>query len=336
MKSALCSLVFWIALSFPSVISPQEVPGSAPFTTGMRTVTGSVALQGMPISNVRITIESLTRSFHRVLYADSSGNFVISNVPVGQYNITLEADGFRTVRETLDVPRGSGVVTAQFMMRPIQAAEQQTSKGAVVSVQTLQIPQGALRELAAGLREMERTRWKQARQHFEKALQKHPAFPQALHALALVDLREQHTEPALEWLRRAVDVDPGFAEGHLTLSRLLNSLGRSQEALGAAERCVELQPNGWEGHYELGLAALSLGQDGLALEASQHIERLAGSKRAEAALLRAGVLLKRGQLAEAKAALESFLESAPGHRHADLARRTLAEIERQLSFLPKP
>ncbi len=335
MKRLFCLLIFWAAAGSGFTLEAQQPSTGTPMGGGMRTVSGSVVVQGTLVGNVRVTIESLNRSFHRVVSADGSGSFVISGVPVGPYTITLEAEGYRTAREQLDVPPGSGLVVVQYMLVPAQPTPDPTTKGPLVSAASLQVPRDARNEFEAGLRDLERQRRKNARDHFEKALTKYAKFPQALHALALLDLEEQKSEHALEELRRALEVDGTYTEGHLALSQALNSLGRHTEALDAARRGMELRPDLWQFHYEAGVAALGLGKEDVALASSERILALAGPKIAETRLLRAGVLLRRERYAEARIELLAFLELAPQHRLASLAKQTLRDVEGKLSLAPK-
>ncbi len=331
--SQVLRLLFLLALvcSGPAILAQDPTPSTS-FGGGGRTINGTVILQAQVAANVRITIESANRSFHRTVYADGGGSFAISGVPVGGYWVTVETEGYHTLRERLEVPRGTGVVVVQYMPRPAPVADaaSRLSNEPAISVSTLKVPKEARSEFEAGLRDMERKRWGRARERFEKALQKHQAFPQAVLALAWLDLNEQQPERALERLHWAVEVDPAYAGGYLLLSRVLNLLGRHTEALQAAQQGTALRPELWELQYELGVAALSLGQDTLALEASERIEALGGPKVPESRLLRAGVLLKRQRYAEAKAQLLAFLEIAPNHRHAPLAKQTLYEVEKGL------
>ncbi len=296
-----------------------------------RTISGSVVLRGTSVAPVRVTVASSTRTFQRTIYTDGSGTFSLSNVPYGQYTVDLEAEGYLPLREYVDVPPGTGPVMVQFIMRPAPPERTASSKEPTVSVVTLQVPREALNEFTAGQREAQRQRWKEARAHFEKALQKHPEFPQALRALALLDLVEQQPETALERLRRAVEIDPSYAEACLTQSQVLNFLGRFAEALEAARKVTVLRPDVWPAQYELGVAALALGQDSVALEAGEKVEAVAGPNAPEAKLLRAGVWLKRSRYAEAKAELVAFLSLAPDHRLAPVARKTLQEVDQKLS-----
>ncbi len=108
------------------------------------------------------------------------------------------------------------------------------------------IPVEAKRMFDAGRRELQEGNRGQARAYFEEALSKHGYFPLALHELALLDLDEQQPERAILRLRRALEIDPSYAEGYVTYSRTLNLLGRHEEALEKARRALELKPNLWQ------------------------------------------------------------------------------------------
>lgn len=312
------------------IVLAQEFPSSRQLGGGTRTISGSVVLRGAMVSNVRVTIQSASRSFVRTVYADGSGSFGIGGVPVGNYTIELEAEGYLTHRESIDVPPGSGALVLQFMMRPALSARPPSSKEPLVSAASLQVPQDARREFAAGQRDVEHERWNEAKRHFEKALRKHPDFPQALRGLALIDVLEQQPERAVDRLRRAVQIDASFAEGYWSLSHVLNGVGRHAESLESAQKAVSLRPELWQAQYELGVAALALGRDDLAIEACYKIQSMAGPTVPEGMLLRAGVWLRERQYAKAKEELEAFLRLAPRHWLAPLAKETLEKVVNEI------
>jgi len=297
-------------------------------TGSTRPVNGQIVMQGTSRSVVRVTVETPSRSFSRTFFADGSGNFGFS-APIGQVTFILEAEGFQTVRERTEIPPGNGVHTLQFLMRPA-VAPMPGSKEALVSVASLNIPQAARDEYAAGQRAMERKKIQKARLHFEKALQKYPKFSQAMHALAMLDLQERQPDRALGWLKQSVDADATFADGYLALAHLLNLLGRHVEAMSASEQLVALRPDVAKGHYELGLAALALGQDARAMEACANIMKSPGGSLPEVRMLRAGVWLRQRKYAEVREELQAFLREAPNHWLVPHVKKTLEYVEEKL------
>lgn len=129
-----------------------ETPATAwQYGGSTRSIAGSVVLQGSSIVNVRVTIQSPSRSIHRILYADGSGTFSVAGVPVGEYEIVLEAEGFVTVRERLDIPPGTGPFAVQYVMPRAAAPASPQPRQSQVSVPVLQVPEEARAELVTFL-----------------------------------------------------------------------------------------------------------------------------------------------------------------------------------------
>ncbi len=318
----------WLCLA---VASSAQVDGGGSVT---RTVSGQVVLPGGAATNVVVTLEATNRSFHRIVMTDGGGNFVFTGVPAGQHYITIEAHGYMPVRELLDVPPGTGALVVQYLLRPL-ATERNISTDPSVSVTALRIPPKAREEFRKAIQQLRAGNSAVARKHLENALKIHPQFPQALFALATLELQAEKPTAALEHLQQAVQIDNRYGEGYLLLSRVLNHLGRYPEAIEAAEKTNALLPHAWQAQFERGIAALALGNLAVATAALEQIEREAGSDVPEAQLLRAGIYLKTERVLEAKAELQKFLRGSPNHNLAPLARKTLEQIETALASRPR-
>jgi tetratricopeptide (TPR) repeat protein len=332
MKTCLLKKIFilsfwWLCVAYATV---GQVAGGG----GTRTISGQVVVPGGAATNVVVTVEATNRSFHRVVMTDGGGNFVFSGVPVGQHYITIEAPGYITLREMLDVPPGTGVLVVQYLLRPIPAARNNSSEPNV-SVSTLQIPPKALAEFRKGIDELRSGNLKRAREYLQKALKLHREFPQALLALATIELLEEKTTPALELLQEAIRIDSNYGEGYLMLSRVLNSLGRYAEAIEAAAKSVPLLSNPSQAHFEQGVAAVALGDLAQGADSLAKLERTAGGDAPETRLLRAALYLKMGKLSEAKFELETFLAAFPDHSRAPLARHTLEQLKEAAASPPR-
>jgi tetratricopeptide (TPR) repeat protein len=324
-------------------LSAQETGGE---TTGLtstgvarsrtRPVHGSIMLRGGEMPAVRITINSPSRAYNTVIFSDGTGSFVIPSLPIGNYNVLLEAPGYLTRQEELDVPPGAGPVSVQYTMVAEAVANSGGSTDGFISVASLKVSGEARREYELGLKEARRQKWAEARKHFEAALEKQAAFPAALHALARLDVLENKLERAVERLEEAVRMDASFDPAQFLLSYVCNQMGRHQQALEAATKTIQLRPTFWPPHYELGYAALALGKLELAMESSARIVMLGGAKIPEANLLRAGVMLQRGQLGDARTEMQLFLERAPNHRRAPMVRMILADVEGKLAQASAP
>lgn len=85
---------------------------------------------------------------------------------------------------------------------------------------------------------------------------------------ALYDSREP--EVAVDWYRRAIALDSGYAPARIRLAQTLETLGRGGEAKGQYENAVKLDPQNPFGFLGLGRIALSRGDLDAAV---QHLER---------------------------------------------------------------
>ena len=81
--------------------------------SGRRTVTGQIITQGSTLTRARVTLATFSRTFERTVFADGSGTFSIPDVPAGEYRIEVEAEGYQTHRESVDVPPGTGPYAMQ-------------------------------------------------------------------------------------------------------------------------------------------------------------------------------------------------------------------------------
>jgi predicted O-linked N-acetylglucosamine transferase (SPINDLY family) len=149
---------------------------------------------------------------------------------------------------------------------------------------------------------------------------------------------------ALEWIGKAVGLDPQNTPYRLNFGGILLQLGRAREACEALDRAAFLDPGNWEAHNQLGLARERAGsfdaaeaafRKALALKPDYReahnnlgvlLHRLGRNEEAEASLRRAleiearspealgnlGLVLRaRGRAAEAVAAYEAALALNP-------------------------
>ena len=84
------------------------IPGfsllARPQSSGSGTITGRVQdSTGLVVTGAPVTIHNVLTGFHHSSITDSSGEFHLFNVPLGRYEVTVEAAGFQTVQQTTDI-----------------------------------------------------------------------------------------------------------------------------------------------------------------------------------------------------------------------------------------
>ena len=114
----------------------------------------------------------------------------------------------------------------------------------------------------------------EARRVFREALEVDSKYEEAAYSLALVE-KGNNPEAAIDLLRRAIEIDPGYFRAHQQLGILLQQQGDVLAAEYEFRRCVELFP---DDYWSLLYLANALAAQGQAADAEQRF-RLALSIR---------------------------------------------------------
>jgi tetratricopeptide (TPR) repeat protein len=120
----------------------------------------------------------------------------------------------------------------------------------------------------------------------------------------------KRNDDAAESQRRAIAVDPLYAEAHNNLGNCLRDLGRTNEALQHYQHAVAAKPDYAQAHNNLGVAQRDLDQDAAALE-SFHRSLAINPNYANAYFNLGTTLLKAARPGEAADALRRAVGLAP-------------------------
>jgi tetratricopeptide (TPR) repeat protein len=161
----------------------------------------------------------------------------------------------------------------------------------------------------------------------EAALAINPAHADSLQLMGLIALQAQQIDHAIEWLSRAIRLDPK-TEYLSALGFVLKQAGRLEEALAVLDKAVQLKPHDTELLKQLGgvLAARNRPADALAVY--QHVLTL-DPRHFEAAHASGVLLYKMDRFEDALAQFELCNEVLPDHAP------TLFELARTLRALKR-
>lgn len=123
----------------------------------------------------------------------------------------------------------------------------------------------------------------------------------------------EETDPAAaeEAYRRAIAIDPSFAEAHVNLGRLLHAAGAVHDALECYERALALDPEDATTMFNIGVAHDDLRNDDAAIEAYSRAVEIA-PRFADARYNLAAVYERAGQIAPALGELRAYRELIEG------------------------
>src|SRR3954470_5806821 len=105
-----------------SIILAAAIPAMAQVNFGR--ISGAVTdSSGAVVPAVKIQVLNEGTGVERTVVSNESGNYVVTNLPVGVYTVKLEAPGFQAVTRTqLDLV-ADGRLTVDFTLQPAGAAQ---------------------------------------------------------------------------------------------------------------------------------------------------------------------------------------------------------------------
>lgn len=279
-----------------------QAPGAATVVTSveLQSLSGAEPARSAPISN---------------------SSFMITCVPVGHYRL-LVIDYRNKVVHSMDVEVSTRVNTVQVLL-PNDQAERPASPWVSVSQLKRKIDGKASREFQRALSAADRGKYDEAIQHSHKALEREPAYPEAVVMLGVAHARLGRYEEAAEQFNKAVELDPGFllAQSNLAVSMLrLQRFGAAEEA---ARRSLAIARPLPLMEYVLGLSLAA--QNRNLTEAIEHLDRASATyPRAAAAAVR--LLIAAGRRDDAATRLEKYLRvsgDVEGHKDLESLLATL-------------
>ena len=141
--------------------------------------------------------------------------------------------------------------------------------------------------------------------------------------LAMQEFVSGDPKRALQSIDQSIASHNGTPAAHMLRGRILGELGRAEEGVVAFETATKIDPENAEAHYYLGMAFERLGRNDDALAAYKKAGEL-DRANAQYPIAAAELLIEQGNLAEARAALES---SSPEVRRSSGVLQTLGHIE---------
>jgi tetratricopeptide (TPR) repeat protein len=196
---------------------------------------------------------------------------------------------------------------------------------ATISKNQLLVPPKALRELQRSQTAFRSGDIRSSTQHLEKALRIYPNYLEAHNNLGAQYIELHEYQKAAAELQRAIQMDPRAVQPLSNLSVAFFHLQRYPDAEAAARQALDIDPHHSISRYVLGciLATENRG-------AAEAMDLLKGSKNEfpDARLLLAGILVRRGDVDEARKELQEYLALPASENRAD-AERWLAQLTKK-------
>ena len=281
--------------------------------------------QNVPLHSVRIQLQSLINGNVFTTYSDAAGFFSLA-VPEGIYLLTAT---FGMEIDSQEIQVHSGPNPVSLTMRAKETFGAGTQYASTVSTSQLRVPQKARNALEKAREAARKHNRAEVARYTDKALQLCPQYAEALAVRGTLELNS-NPKQALVDTEKAVEFDPNYGAGYISLGNIYTKLGRFDEAIHALDRAIAIMPASWEGYFEMSMA-LAGKRDYMA--ALHQIERawnlvpenypLSHKAKAALHLLRSDVLIGLRDYSAAVTELEACLKEDPNGETSVQARRLL-------------
>ena len=237
------SLAGLLLLAQPHILRAQRIdPPKRLADNTNPAITGQVTVRvqqdtGSPFTSpATITLRSYDMSVDLTKSADPNGQVAFGNVPVGQYLLEVNSNGYNTVREHVAIS-----VTGQAQDIPVvMIAEGALSRIASAAV----VPRNAIKETEKGLRALQIGKLDETQGHLTRALAYAPNFADGNYLMGVVLLRRKEAAKALPYLQKAVELAPTHAPALLALGQAAYLQGDFARATESLQHSLREQPGG--------------------------------------------------------------------------------------------
>jgi tetratricopeptide (TPR) repeat protein len=178
-------------------------------------------------------------------------------------------------------------------------------------------------ELAPGIELFDTRRLQEARAFFEPYAASHPDSAAAAFYLGRISLEAKQTEKAVEWLERAISLDPDNSDLHRWLARAYGAAAQTanpvaqnryaREAKAALDRAVRLDPKNLRAREDLIQFHLSSPEflGGSLAQARQHAEEMRKLDPVAGRMMLASIHLRLKEPAQAEGEYQAAIREAP-------------------------
>jgi Flp pilus assembly protein TadD len=174
----------------------------------------------------------------------------------------------------------------------------------------------AQQAIRLGIQHHQAGRLAEAEAVYRQVLVQSPNHPEAIHLLGAIAMQTGQLDLALQFVQRAVAIDPRAHHFRVTLGQVLAALGRFEDAIAAYQGAVAIKPDYANSHFLLGNALFLHGQAERSIESFRRALAV-DPNHADALGSLGGALHSLGKLDEAEQTLRRAIQLDPRHAAAE-------------------
>jgi len=287
--------------------------------------------QVSPAGAATITLFGATSPFLAEALSDYGGRFHFRKLRAGTYTAAVYLDDRGEARQTIEIGPGTAdphrrvTLTLRFKDSDFVFADTARRQHSI-SAKELSIPEKALKEFDAAIRDLEKHDVESATKRLEHAVELAPQFSMGWNELGTIDYQTGKYPEAEKCFRAALEQDPSAYEPLVNLGGVLLTLQKLDEALVCNQRAVLTRPNDALANSQLGSTYFAVRNFDLALKYLGIARRIDPAHFSHPQLVAAEIHLRLGETSLAADDMEDFLKYHPDYPAADKIRENIARL----------
>jgi tetratricopeptide (TPR) repeat protein len=311
------------------LISMQTVHAQiSHMTVGGTRITGHVRdASGKPLTAVRVEVSPMGGISMLYVQTGTDGEFQIGGIQDGEYDISVNADGYKPFRESVSLANGNLISLPISLERLPPEAE---VPAAALSAHELTVPQKARDFYLKGIALKAKPDYAAALEEFQKAVKQFPTYYEAYAEAGVAEVNLKQFDAARKDLQKAIDLSDGkYATAIFYMAGLLNNQRQYDEALSTAKKGLAIEDNAWRGQFEMARALTGLKRGDEAVPfAKKAVELAPENPQMYIVLMNAN--LGAGDYPAALSAIDEFLKLSGTGPQADQVRRLREQVQAEI------
>ena len=327
-SSHLWFLSFAVACLVAASAAQQTTTMSSGTAGGNTTVTVRVTYEQshQPAAGMRVELIPTSGGMADIRTTDGNGGATFNSVSGGRFKLRVTGpDIEKTESDPFVAGGGEGgpYITENIQVRLAEMPGGGAASPALAPI----IPEPAKQEFKLGSKEMDRKKWPEAKDHFQRAIAAYPKYAEAFNNLGQVNVQMDKGKDAVNAFQAATQIDPTLQQANLYLGQFYYENVKYKEAEPYLLRASADQPKSAQLLTALANTQLQNGEIDLALASARKVPSLPNHKQfAICHLIVAQALSGKGQDDEIAKEYKEYLKEAPDSPLAPRVKDALAKL----------
>ncbi len=286
---------------------------------------------GKPAVSVRVSLSGADFT-NGSTQTDNDGNFTFSNIPSGNYNISVKGSReYDSDNEALTIdktmPPGQTLNVAFFLRPPgVKKSELNPTNNPLLA----NIPKEALKKYNNAADSIRKNDLKAALAALDAAIGIHPDFALAYNDKGMLLLKQNEMDKALEAFVKAIQIKQDYFDAKFNFGFTLLSQRNYEKAEIVFRDVLQQRSEMPTVNMYLGIALIGLKKTDAAEESLKKAVSLKGGESlAQAHRYLGGIYMQKKKNAEAIAELEKYLQLTPKAADAEKIKATIENLKKQ-------